>query len=306
MGRRSSILWAARRRVAALAVAALLAVGCARQVQVLSFSIDALPPAAPVRVGVPGSYESAVRVIASIMTAELRLPLPSRFTVYVYPTGAEYAAGLARVGRMSAARAAEIADYSVGLGHHRQLFINDEALRGAPRSAWLGVVAHELTHAAQYELSGGRRGRSEQWLREGMADWVRFLVLERLGEDTFRRQRERALSAVAGALPALRDDPPDLLVLGSPPGWSARTVRSGGRLTYGLAFLLTDDLIRRRGFESLRAYFRAFTDSDDRFGHFRRAFALSVKEFESEALRRIRNEVARGQLVFHGSAEEER
>ncbi len=47
---------------------------------------------------------------------------------------------------------------------------------------------------------------------------------------------------------------------------------AGDRLTYGIAFLLTDDLIRHRGFESLRAYFRAFADSDDRFGHFRRAF----------------------------------
>jgi hypothetical protein len=232
-------------------------------------------------------------VVTAIIVTELDLPLPRQFTVFVYSTRAEYQQGLVRVAGISLLRAVEIADSAVGLGHHRQIFINDEALRGAPRRDWLGVVAHELTHAAQYELSGGRRGRSEQWLREGMADWVRFLVLERVGEDTFRRQRERVLRAVAGVLPALRDNPPDLLALGSPPGWSARTVHSGGRLTYGLAFLLTDDLIRRHGFESLRAYFRAFTDSDDRFGHFQRAFGRSLAEFQSEALDRIRTESER-------------
>ncbi len=250
---------------------------------------------APLRPGPITGCESAGRVIAAIIVTELALPLPQQFTAFVYPSRAAYEQGLVRMAGIQPVRAAEIADYSVGLGQHRQLFINDEALRGAPRTDWLGVVAHELAHAAQYELSGGRRGKSEQWLREGMADWVRFLVLERLEEKTFRHQRERALSAVARALPALQDDPPDLLVLGSPPGWSARTARSGDRLTYGLAFLLTDDLIRHRGLESLRAYFRAFAHSDDRFGHFRRAFGRSLAEFQSEALDRIRTELERAQ-----------
>jgi len=284
-----------RQAIAAAAVLALPVAGCGRASLVLPVRLEPATLSASVRPGPITGYESAVRVIAAMIVTELELPLPQQFTVFVYPSRAEYERGLVRVPGISPVRAAEIADYSVGLGHHRQVFINDEALRGAPRSDWLGVVAHELTHTAQYELSGGRRGRSEQWLREGMADWVRFLVLERLGEETLRHQRERALSAVARALPALRDDPPDLLVLGSPPGWSARTVSSGDRLTYGLAFLLTDDLIRHRGFESLRAYFRAFADSDDRFGHFRRAFGRSLAEFQSEALDRIRTELERAQ-----------
>ncbi len=297
-----------RQAIAAAAILALPGAGCGRASLVLPVRLEPETLSAPVRPGPITGYESAVRAIAAIIVTELELPLPRQFTVFVYSTRAEYHQGLVHVAGISPMRAAKIADYSVGLGHHRQLFINDEAFRGAPRSDWLGVVAHELTHTAQYELSGGRRGRSEQWLREGMADWVRFLVLERLGEDTFRRQQDRALRAIAGALPALRDDPPDLLVLGSPPGWSARTVRWGDRLTYGLAFLLTDDLIRHRGFENLRAYFRAFANSDDRFGHFRRAFARSLAEFQSEALDRIRTDLERakgqpgGESVFVADA----
>lgn len=244
------------------------------------------------------------------MVGELALPLPRRFTVFIYLTHAEYTEGLVREGLVSGAPATKIAEYSVGVARSRRLLVNDEAFRGARRGAWLGVLAHELTHVAQYELSGGRRGRSEQWLREGMADWVAYTVLERLGEDTFRHQRQRALTAVVRALPAIQDEPRDLVVLGSPAGWAARSARSGRRPIYGLAFLLTDELIRRHGFQSLIAYFGGFVNSDDRFGHFQRAFGRSLEEFQSEALEQIRSEVEQstGELmerVFVPDAEPE-
>jgi hypothetical protein len=153
------------------------------------------------------------------------------------------------------------------------------------------VVAHELTHLAQYELSGGRRARSEQWLREGMADWVTSRVLERLGEGTFRHRRQQACGAVARGLSALGGEPFDLTDLGNPGAWEVRALGAEGRLAYRLAFLLTDDLIRRHGFKSLIAYFRAFAESDDRPHHFQRVFGLSLKEFEHAAPARVREEV---------------
>jgi hypothetical protein len=155
------------------------------------------------------------------------------------------------------------------------------------------VLAHELTHVVQYQLAGGRRGHSEQWLREGMADWVASQVLERLGITTFSHEREEALRAVAGELPRLRDDPLDLVALGEPRGWETRHLRSGDRLTYRLAFLLADDLIRRRGLDRLLDYFGAFARSDDRFGHFQQAFGVSLGEFQASALERVRDAAAR-------------
>ncbi|MBI4607475.1 MAG: hypothetical protein HY726_00520 [Candidatus Rokubacteria bacterium] len=238
-----------------------------------------------------------MRAIAAVMVGELGLPLPRQFTVFVYPTRSEYEQGLVREGTLSPTRAAEIAEYSVGLGQHRRLFVNDEAFRGGCRSAWLGVVAHELTHAAQYELSGGRRGRSEQWLREGMADWVTFRLLERLGEGTFAGHRKGAMAIVRQALPVLQERPLDLVDLGRPAGWEAQALRTNGRLAYQLAFLLTDDLIRHQGFDRLLEYFRSFADSDDRLRHFQQAFGLSVAEFGQDALRRIRQEIEREELT---------
>jgi hypothetical protein len=230
-------------------------------------------------------YPSAVKAIAAVMTGEFGLPLPDPVTVFVYAGSRSYEEGLARHGRMSAARAAQIAGYSVGLGQPRQLFINDGALRGASRSTWLAIVAHELTHVSQYELSGGRRGRSEQWVREGMADWIACHVLERLGEGSVARYREAARQEVRTLL--RRDAELDLFALGRPLGWEQRQLGSSGSSVYRLAFLLTDDLIRQHGFERLRAYFRAFAASDDRLGHFHGTFGVSLADFEHAALFRL-------------------
>ncbi|MBI2466858.1 MAG: hypothetical protein HYV62_03420 [Candidatus Rokubacteria bacterium] len=55
---------------------------------------------------------------------------------------------------------------------------------------------------------------------------------------------------------------------------------------------MTDELVRRHGFDRVIAYFRAFADSDDRFGNFQRVFGVSLKAFEQDALTRIQEEVA--------------
>jgi hypothetical protein len=278
--------------VAPLAALALLVAGCAADPRVLPVRLDPRALEGPARVGPLTDYAPAVRAVSAVMARDLGLPLPSAVTLFIYPSREGYADGLIDVGGLPAARAREISGYSVGLGQHRRLFINEAALGDRAPRVWLGVLAHELTHVVQYQLAGGRRGQSEQWLREGMADWVASQVLDRLGVATFRHERQEAMRAVAGELPLLRDDPLDLVALGQPRGWETRHLRSGDRLTYRLAFLLTDDLVRRRGFEHLVDYFRAFARSDDRFGHFQQAFGLSLGEFEASALQRVRDEAA--------------
>ncbi len=277
-----------------LAALALLAAGCAADPRVLPVRLDAPALEAPARVRPLTDYQPAARAISTVMVRELGLPLPSAVTLFIYPTRAAYADGLIDVGGLPAARAREIAGDSVGLGQHRRLFINEGALGDRSPRARLGLLAHELTHVAQYQLAGGHRGRSEQWLREGMADWVACQVLERLGVSTFRQEWEQAMRAVAVELPRLRDEPLNLVELGRTRGWETRHLRSGDRLTYRLAFLLTDELIGRRGFDRLVTYFRAFADSDDRFGHFQSVFGLSLEEFEASALDRVREEATGG------------
>ena len=280
--RRASRSRAARWSLAALTLGVALTAGCTRRTLVLPVRLEPEALPALTRLGFPRTYETAIPAVASILVRELGLPLPRRLTVFVFPIRAAYAAGLASVGEVPPEHAGELATSSIGLGQHRRLFINDEALRGHCRSAWLGLLAHELTHAAQHELSGGRRGRSEQWLREGMAEWVAARVLDRLGEVAFHARRERALRAVAQARPSLEGPP-----------------------AYRLAFLLTDDLIRSSGFGSLSAYFRSFADSDEQARNFTAAFGVSRDEFAPDALDRMRREMDRVDGMRRGESSQE-
>ena len=243
-----------------------MAGSCARRPLVIQVSITA-GQSTLLRFGSLQSYESAVPTIARLLVGEFGLPLPARLTVFVYPTHVAYAEGLAKLGHMRIERAAQIAGYAIGLYQRERLFINDGALRGACVAVWLGLIAHELTHAAQYELSSGRRGRSEQWIREGMADWVAMRVLDRLGVRDGRHRRDQALNEI----------------------------RQDRGSSYEIAFLMTDVLIERHGLESIVAYFRAFATSDDRFGNFSRAFGVSLEAFAGNAFERLSTDLERGE-----------
>jgi len=276
-----------------LAIGVMLTAGCARETRVLRFWIASDPPPVPAAPGEIATYEKAVHTITRIMVRELDMPLSGPLTVFVYPTREAYADGLVSTGRLAPEQAAKIAAYSVAVTEHGRLFINDEGMRDLPQSEWLAMIAHELTHHAQYQLSGGRRGRSEQWLREGMADWVACQVLDRLGRTTLRREREHALREIAAAWPELASEPLDLVELGRPRGWEARHIEPDGHLVYRLAFLLTDDLIRQHRWPRLLDYFRAFAESEERFDEFRRAFGESLERFGADALARLRNDLVR-------------
>src|SRR5262249_25973110 len=159
----------------------LLTLGCVGPTRV--FQVRAPEPSAALSEVVLGraDYDADVLGLAALLRSELQLPVPAEFTVHVSTSPQGFAAGLVQIGGVPHRRAEEIAASSVGLGQPRRLFVQDGALRTLAPAVRLGVLAHELTHLAQYELAGGRRGSSEQWLREGMAEWVACWVQERLG-----------------------------------------------------------------------------------------------------------------------------
>ncbi len=232
-----------------------------------------------------------METITAIMARELDISPSGPLTMFVYPTREDYAAALVSTEGLGPDQATRIAAYSVAVTEHGRLFINDEGMRDLPRKEWLAIIAHELTHHAQHQLSGGRRGRSAQWLREGMADWVACRVLERLGFTTLRDEREDALGELAAGWPELGRKRLDLVELGWPRGWEARHLQPDGSLVYRLAFLLTHDLIRQHPWSRLLDYFRAFAESDERFDEFQRAFGESLEQFGAEAVARLRDDL---------------
>jgi hypothetical protein len=275
-------------RLAAAALLALTSVaGCGSGRVVLPFTVD--PAAiAPRDSAQFASHEDAIRGIAAILAHDLKLPMPSTFTAYVYSGRPGFERGLIDDANVSPIRAAELSEFAVGIGKRRQLLLNDEGGTARGRE-WFRLIAHELAHVSQIELAQGE-GRAEQWLAEGMAEWAAFNVLERLNLDTVINRRSMAIAGIRNhaALVAARLD---LETLGNPRGFTVRHLREGSLPTYQLAFLMADYLIARDGFPRVVAYFGSFETRQDRHANFRRTFGQSLEQFEQEVLAHLKSVV---------------
>jgi hypothetical protein len=263
-----------------------LATGCGNRRLVVPIEITP-SRAVPADASAFTSHESAVRGVAAIVAGELGLPVPPELTVYVYGSRRVFEQGLIEDAHLTPKRAAELSEFAIGVGKRRQLLFNDESERRGRE--WLRLVAHEVAHVSQFELAEGE-GRGEQWLAEGMAEWVAFRVLERLGLDTTTRRRAVALAGIRSHA-ILAVTRLDLETLGTPRGFTVRHLRDGSLPTYQLAFLMSDYLIERSGLPSVANYFRLFRDSRDRRANFATAFGQPLDNFEVEVLGHLRGAV---------------
>jgi hypothetical protein len=228
-----------------------------------------------------GSTEAAARGISAILTRGFGLPLPERVDVFVYPGRLAFQRGLVLEAGLGQARAAALSEFAIGIGGRGHLLLNQGGFDPTDRE-WLRLIAHEMTHVSQAEMAGGE-GRGEQWLAEGMAEWVAFSTLERLGLDTVVSRRSRALAGVRNHA-TLISAGLDLETHGTPKGFASWHLREGTLPTYQLAFLMADYLIERRGLASVKAYFRSFSSSQDRQRNFALAFGTTLAEFEADVL----------------------
>ena len=260
--------------------------GCGNGRLVLPISID------PANISVPTDGRelrtdpAAVRGIAAILARDLGLPVPQRFTVFLYGSAKSFERGLVQDGDVSPSRAAELADFAIGVGRRRQLLLNEEGADSSRRE-WLRLIAHEMTHVCQIELAEGE-GRAAQWLAEGMAEWVAFTVLERLRLDTMPNRREIARRGIRNHA-ALVSARLDLATLGTPRGFTVRHLREGSVPTYQLAFLMTDYLILHHGFNRVVDYIRSFGTSQSPRENFERAFGITLEDFEREILSHLKS-----------------
>jgi hypothetical protein len=275
-----------QRLAAALLVSVASFAGCGSGRVVLPFTLDPALIAPPTDSSQLASNEDAIRGIAAILVRDLNLPMPQSFTAYVYSGREGFERGLVVDGNVSPMRAAELSEFAVGIGKRRQLLLNEEGGTARGRE-WFRLIAHELAHVSQIEMAQGE-GRAEQWLAEGMAEWVAFNVLERLGLDTVTNRRALATAGIRNhaALVAARLD---LETLGNPRGFTVRHLREGSLPTYQLAFLMADYLITRDGFPRVVAYFRSFERKQDRHANFRDTFGQSLENFELEVLAHLKS-----------------
>jgi hypothetical protein len=266
-------------------VAVVIVAGCGSSRVVLPVAIDPNTQVSPADSKELTNHERAVQGISAILAKDLKMPMPDKVTVYVYSSRQVFEQGLIRDAHVSPVRAAELSDFAIGVGRRRQLLFNDEAYDHRGRE-WLRLIAHELAHVSQIELAQGE-GRAEQWLAEGMAEWIAFNVLERLGLDTVQNRRAVAAAGIRthAALVAAKLD---LETLGTPRGFTVRHLKEGSLPTYQLAFLMADYLITRDGFDRTVQYFKGFSHGGGRRETFKSAFNQSLEQFEDEVLAHLK------------------
>jgi len=220
-------------------------------------------------------YRTAAATVAWIFEHDLGFPsFPTTFAFYPHREAFEQA--LLDAG-YDADLASSTAKTMTAVGGYRRVLLNDAKLGSLAWADRVALLAHEFGHSLQYEFGGGRRGTSDQWLREGFADWLTVRVLERLDTVTManvRRERQRQLRSAG------RSNTPSLSDLITFPQWVRAGERQGVQM-YALAFLATDQLLQRHGVAAVAAYFKRFAASGDRVTNFREAFGEDVETFEA-------------------------
>lgn len=161
---------------------------------------------------------------------------------------------------------------------HRRVLINHAALSSTTWAARVGTLAHELVHCLQYELAGGRRGTSEQWLREGFAEWIALDLLRRLDGVAAGAARRYLEDELASSRTAEAPRLDDMMTFRQ---WVDLAGRSG-IVPQVQAVMTVDLLIERHGVAAILDYFRRFAEREDPAGNFVAAFGRSRAEFERD------------------------
>ena len=265
----------------ALAVAiALAAAGCASTTWPKTVSTAALQARPTDRGAWISDYDTALASIARVMERDLGLPAVAVDLLF-YRDREAFRAAL-EAGGYDGDLAADAAATMIAIAGRRRVLLNDAELRPLDWPLRVALLAHELTHTVQYELSDGRRGASEQWLREGFAEWVEVEVLVALGVTTREQAHRVAAERVrrARGLPVLTE-------MVTFPDWVRAGLRAGTDGIYAQALLASGLLVERHGVPAVLGYFQSFAASNDRQANFTRAFGQDLAAFDAGFRQRL-------------------
>ena len=227
-------------------------------------------------------YEAALASVLDVLESEVGLPRVE-VALVLFPNRRAFKQGLLQIGYPeSLARSASSFN---AIGGARAVLVNAELVDRLPRARRIQLLAHEVVHTVQYHFSGGTRGTSEQWLREGFADWVACRVAAGLGFGSFETLRAELLERLAGAPVALSPAPFEKLA--TFPQWVEAQGRYDAPL-YVQAFLAAELLIELHGVPAVIRYFELFKNSQDRERAFRETFGVDRASFARQFMRRWR------------------
>jgi len=269
--------------------------GCSTAPQVFTISSssgDVVPPQYGNK-----DYTQTMAAIASVMSRDFELPVVD-VSVTVYQSQISYESGVVaeavldrerlqqRLG--SVAKLPSEAEYvdtarrsavsSAAVGNYRKVLVNDWRAAKTLWHEWVRLLAHELTHSAQRELIHGRPSSSDQWLREGFAEWIGYRVADKFGAENFGKSRQRVLDLIATA--RSYQTFPRLNQLARYADWVTWSRTLGRAGTYGQALLAVNVLIEEKGVEAMVEYFRLFGKVNNREKNFSTAFGETLVSFD--------------------------
>lgn len=224
-------------------------------------------------------YPDAMAAILLVIVEELKFPRIEAALI-LYPNRYEFESGLVQELKMEQTLAAQTASFAWGVGSNKKVLVNELPLSKQGWPERIRFLAHEFTHTVQYALANGRRGNSDQWLREGLADWVSYKVVENLELNTYARRRKIRLEQVWRA--KQHQTFPSLAQLVTFRDWVTWRNTLGSEATYAQAFLAVEYLIERKGLPALVRYFELFSRSNDRLINFMTAFDERLTVFDEE------------------------
>lgn len=221
------------------------------------------------------SWPQALAAVLDVFERDLRLPRLNVRLVFL-PDDRRFEQLLLEVG-YTPALARGTVQTMTAIGGHGNVLINESRVRGEGWTEQIALLAHELTHVLQYELGGGTRGQSDQWLREGFADWVEMRVLEELGASEAARARADALRRLRAVRP---ERLPSLAELATFPDWVKRNQERPGGDLYEQAQVAVTVLVEQQGADRVIEYFQRFAARQARTANFEDAFGESVDAFD--------------------------
>ncbi len=235
-------------------------------------------------------YPSALSSIVLVFERDLGLPAVDA-TLVLFPTRRSFEEGLLQIGYPP--RLARAASSFDAIGGAKAILVNGPAVGGFDWERRVRLLAHELVHTLQYQLGGGMRGASEQWLREGLADWIACRVMARLGFGSFESMRDPVLAPLAGVRLGAAAAP--LRELSTFPQWVEAQRRYDLPL-YALAFIAAELLVDTHGIATLIEYFERFATTEDRHAAFTASFGVDLPAFERQFQARWHQAVVRRRL----------
>ncbi len=266
-------------------IVALILGACAKQPAPIEV-VRLTPPGAVAGPGRTGQYETDLASIVDAFEQALGLPRVD-VALVLFPSRRSFEEGLLEVGYTPAlARSASAFD---AIGGAQAILMNAGVVNRFERTRRVRLLAHELVHSLQYQFGGGTRGASEQWLREGFAEWVACRITSHLGLASFQSLRDDLLRSLAGARPGLPPVPLDALV--TFPQWVEAQRRYEAPL-YAQAFIAAELLVDLHGVPALVGYFERFRDTNEHERAFADAFGQDRAEFERAFMRRWHESVS--------------